>query len=77
LPGWPLWRGISVGGRRWDGEFLQRLEAHLQLLSNLELQLLARAAELPAPKLRQLQLQVLDLQEMLADQALEAGHIVG
>jgi hypothetical protein len=68
-------RGIHVRCRR-RGEFLQRIEAHLQLC-DLEVQLLARAAELPAPQPRQLQLQVLDLQLMLAHQALQIAYIVG
>ena len=57
------------------GELLQRLKAPLQL-RDLELQLLARAAELPASQPRQLQLQVLDLQAMRAHQALQISYIV-
>ncbi len=58
------------------GELLERLQAHLDL-RDLELQLLARAAELPAPQLRELDPQALDLQAVLAHQALEVCHIIG
>lgn len=63
----------AVVGR---GELLERLQTHLDL-RDLELQLLSRAAELPAPQLRELDLQPLDLQAVLAHQALQVRYIIG
>ena len=62
----------AAGGAK----LLERVQAHLDL-RDLELQLLARAAELPAPQLRELDLQALDLQAVLAHQALEVCYIIG
>jgi len=66
--------GVNVRCRL-RGEFLQRLKADLQL-RDLELQLLAGAAVLPAPQPGQLQLQVLDLQAMRTHQALQIRYVI-
>ena len=63
-------------GRSGRGELLERLQAHLDL-RDFELQLLSRAAELPAPQLRELDLEVLDLQAVLAHQAFQIRYIIG
>ncbi len=52
------------------------LQAHLDL-RDLELQLLSRAAELPAPQPCELDPQALDLQAVLAHQALQTRYIIG
>ena len=58
------------------GRAARGLQAQLDL-GDLEFQLLPRAAELPAPQLRELDPQALDLQAVLAHQALEVCYIIG